>query len=98
THHGVLMEVALLHAAVLHRDLLAHQLAHPVDDRALSHVLRHVGVDDLAAYVRRHPDFVHLHLFVGNGDFGYFGEVTLMAEVEGYAHRRTLGQIALAPV
>ncbi len=94
----MLMEISLLHAAFFDRDLLGHQLAQAVDYRALHDVLGGGGIDHLAADIGADPHLVDLHLIGGaDTDFGDFGEISEMAEVERDTQRVTLRQRALAP-
>src|SRR5438045_6551229 len=93
----MLMKVRLHHPAVLQSDLL-DQFAHPVDDRALHHMLRGARIVNLTADISRYPDPVDLDFLVGTyGDFGHLRNVAAGAEMARDAERRPRRQLALAP-
>src|SRR5882724_5194006 len=97
-HWRILMEIALHRAAALDGDLVAHQVTQPLDDAALDFVEGAAGIDDLAAYVAGHPNFVDANLAAWRQmDFGDFREVSAMAEMEGHAHGSIFGKFARTP-
>ena len=93
---GILVEVLLLHSAVLDRDLESEHRRQAVHDRALALVLGAAEVDD-GAHVGGHGDLVHRQLFVVvDADVGDLGDVAGVAEVEREAEGVSLG-LGLAP-
>src|SRR5215471_11704287 len=92
------MIVALLHSAVLERDLLRHELAEAIDHGALAQAVSSTRIDNVAADIASDPDLVDLHLLVrADRDLRHFGEVARVAEMESHTHARALRQRALAP-
>src|SRR5712672_1744265 len=97
-HWRILVEVALYGAAALDGDLVAHQVTQPLDDTALDFIEGAAGIDDLAAYVAGHPNFVDANLVAWREmNFGDFREMSAMAEMEGHAHGRIFRQFARTP-
>ena len=95
--HWVLMIVRLHDAPVFQRDFL-HHFAQAIYDCALHLRFGGTGIDNVAADVARDPDFIHFDFLVCvDGDFGDFGKVTAMAEMERDAQRRAFRQLAFAP-
>src|SRR6267142_7293956 len=98
SHWRILMEIALYRAAALDGDLVTHQVTQPLDDAALDFVESAAGVDDLAAYVAGHQNFVDANLVAWRQmDFGDFREMSAMAEMEGHAHGSIFRQLARTP-
>src|SRR4051794_29366163 len=77
----ILVEVALLRAALLERDPEAHRRAQAVDHRALALVLGAAHVDH-GADVGRDPDLVDLDLLALDTHVRDLGKVSRVAEVE----------------
>src|SRR5258707_454628 len=94
----ILMEIALYRAAALDGDLVAHQVTQPLDDTALDFIQGAAGIDDLAAYIAGHPDFIDANLVAWREiDFDDFGEMSAMAEVESHAHGSIFREFARTP-
>ena len=97
SQHRVLMIVRLHDGPVFQRDFL-HHFAQAIYDRALHLSFGGTGIDDVAANVSRDPDFIHFDFLVGvDGDFGDFGKVTAMAEMERDAHAPCLSATLRLP-
>src|SRR5690606_23040991 len=78
----VAIEVALLDAPVLERDLEPHRSAETVDDRALRLILGAGQVDD-RPNIARDPNLVHGDLAIRvDADLRDFREMPVMAEVK----------------
>src|SRR6266700_704005 len=81
--HAVVVEVALLHAALVDRDLAPQRRRQAVHDGALHLRLDDVGIHDRPA-VHRADDSVHARCSVRpHRDFGHFGHVGLERRVHG---------------
>ena len=90
----VLVEVRLLDAAVLHGDLEAQHGAEAVDHAAFALVVGAAHVDDGPDVAGDHHAMQAHALVRVDADFGHFGEVTRMAEMERQAHAVPCGQLA----
>src|SRR5712672_3968474 len=97
-HWRILMEIALYRAAALDGDFIAHQVTEPFDHAALDFIEGAAGIDDLAAHVAGHPDFVDANLVAWREmNFGDFREMSAMAEMKGNAHGSIFRQLARTP-
>src|SRR6266700_1190744 len=97
-HHRVGVEVALLHAAVLDRDLAEHRRGKPIDHAAFELRLDATGVDDRAA-VARDDYALDLDLAVSHRNFGDHAYDRVITFVDGdaapAAARHRLAPVAL---
>ena len=90
----VLVEVRLLDAAVLHRDLQSQHRAVAVDDAAFALIVRAAHVDDGSDVAGDHHAMQADALVRIHADLGDFGEMPGMAEMEREAHPMSRGQLA----
>src|SRR6266404_4724012 len=78
-HWRILMEIALYRAAALDGDFVAHQVTQPLDDATLDFIEGAAGIDDLAAHVSGHPDFIDANPVAWREmNFGDFREMSAM--------------------
>src|SRR5579864_1778856 len=98
TYRRILVEIVLHGAPAFDGDFVTHQVAEPFDHRALHFIQRTRGIDDLAADVASHPNFVHFKAIVGcDANFRDLRKISAMAEVERYAHGGIFRQCASTP-
>ena len=98
----VIVEVGLHYPPFFESDLLPHHRAHSVDDRALTLVKSHAGIDDLTANIGSYPNLVDLDFLGGvDPDLGNLGEAVGAAEAErdaqGGAFRKRLLPLRPSP-
>src|SRR5687768_2987968 len=73
--HGIVVEVPLLHAALVDRDLAIQRRSEPGHDRA-AHLRFHYPRMDYLPTVRGAGDLVHAHFAILDRHFRYLGDET----------------------
>src|SRR5262249_23604422 len=99
SHRRIFVKIAFNSSAIFYIYLVPHHVAQTFDNRTLNLIDGIKGVDDLAADVRRHPDFVYPELAsVSHADLGDFRKISCVAEMKCDACPSAFGNLALAPL
>jgi len=92
------VKIALNGAATVDGDLVRHNVAKSFDDGALHFIQGAAGIDNLAAHIAGHPDFVNFDFaFRVDAQLDHLREISAVRELEAHTHPRAFWQCAGAP-